>query len=169
MMIDEIETIEEIGEMETIDIQVSGNHLFFANGILTHNSGYGQMNVEMDNIADSMGIAHTSDLIISLSQPEELKENNQMKFEVIKSRISQMGGKGIVNINHDKMRIENVDEDQDIAETISLVPSTKALFLLPALKSVSPTASARILPINILYSCSEVYIFKISAIRSLPP
>lgn len=35
---DEIESIEYIGEDECIDIEVSKNHLFYANGILTKNS-----------------------------------------------------------------------------------------------------------------------------------
>jgi intein/homing endonuclease len=35
---DEILSIDPIGEMDTIDIEVSGDHLFYANGILTHNS-----------------------------------------------------------------------------------------------------------------------------------
>ena len=37
---DEIISIECIGEQELIDIEVGGDNLFFANDILTHNSGY---------------------------------------------------------------------------------------------------------------------------------
>jgi hypothetical protein len=35
---DEIESIEFIGEMECLDIEVSDDHLFYANNILTKNS-----------------------------------------------------------------------------------------------------------------------------------
>ncbi len=35
---DKIVSIECIGEMDTVDIEVSGDHLFYANDILTHNS-----------------------------------------------------------------------------------------------------------------------------------
>jgi archaellum biogenesis ATPase FlaH len=76
-------------------------------------SGYGQNNVDMDNIADSMGIAHTADLIISLAQPEELKENSQIKFEVIKSRISRKGSKGIVDVDYDRMKFIDEGEKGD--------------------------------------------------------
>jgi archaellum biogenesis ATPase FlaH len=79
-------------------------------------SGYGQQSVEMDNIADSMGIAHTADLIISLAQPEELKENDQIKFEVIKSRISKSGSKGIVDVDYARLKLlSSVDDDENDA------------------------------------------------------
>jgi len=35
---DEIESIEYVGELECMDIEVSGDHLFYANDILTKNS-----------------------------------------------------------------------------------------------------------------------------------
>jgi len=68
-------------------------------------AGFNSDTVEMDNIADSMGIAHTCDLIISLSQGEELKENNKMKFQIIKSRISKTGTTGIVDIDYEKLKV----------------------------------------------------------------
>jgi archaellum biogenesis ATPase FlaH len=85
-------------------------------------SGYGQQSVEMDNIADSMGIAHTADLIISLAQPEELKENDQIKFEVIKSRISKSGSRGIVDVDYDRLKLLSPAEggENDAAAAISV-------------------------------------------------
>ena len=44
----EIESIELMGEMETIDITVEGTHMFFANDIYTHNSG---SNVDVGDIS----------------------------------------------------------------------------------------------------------------------
>lgn len=86
----------------------------------TNRSGYGANQVEMDNIADSMGIAHTADLIISLAQPEELKENSQIKFEVIKSRVSKTGSKGIVDVDYDRLKLlsESDRQTENIGETI---------------------------------------------------
>jgi archaellum biogenesis ATPase FlaH len=88
----------------------------------SNRSGYGQQSVEMDNIADSMGIAHTADLIISLAQPEELKENDQIKFEIIKSRISKSGSKGIVDVDYERLKLLSPqDSDQnDAANAISV-------------------------------------------------
>ena len=108
---EEIESIEYVGEKETIDIEMdSDDRLFYANGILTHNSGYGHAEVELSNIADSVGIAQTCDLIISLAQDDEMKLNKQIKFEVIKSRISAKGGKGLVDISFDKMKLTSQED-----------------------------------------------------------
>ena len=38
MLLKKILKIEELDEREMVDIEVSGNHLFYANNILTHNS-----------------------------------------------------------------------------------------------------------------------------------
>ena len=78
----------------------------------SNRSGFGQGEVKMDNIADSVAIAHTADLIISIAQPEDLKENNQLKFEIIKSRISQTGRTGIVNFDKKTLRVINSEELQ---------------------------------------------------------
>lgn len=80
--------------------------------------GYNKSNIEMDNIADSMGIAHTADLIIGLSQTEELKANQQIKFEIIKSRISRDGIKGVIDIDYDKLKIVNNKEDEEANNNI---------------------------------------------------
>ena len=41
MILDKIVSIIPKGKMKTIDIEVDGDHLFFCNGILTHNSAAG--------------------------------------------------------------------------------------------------------------------------------
>ena len=42
-MIDEIVSIKKIGIRKTVDIEVDGDHLFYCNGILTHNSAAGRL------------------------------------------------------------------------------------------------------------------------------
>lgn len=68
---DEIVSIECVGELETIDISVSGDNLFLCNGILTKNS---------------MGLVHTLDLYLAQIAPEDLQELNQMMFKQLKNR-----------------------------------------------------------------------------------
>ena len=41
MILDEIVSIKKIGIRKTVDLEVDGDHLFFCNGILTHNSAAG--------------------------------------------------------------------------------------------------------------------------------
>ena len=91
-------------------------------------STYGESNMGMDGIADSIGIAHTADLIISIVQPEDLKENSQMKFEIIKSRISPAGRSGIVNFDKKTLRIINqvdLKEDDSSSNIIKEMESDK--------------------------------------------
>ena len=86
-------------------------------------SGYNGDNPGLDNISDSMGIAHTADLVISLVQPEELKEDNKIRFEVLKSRLSRTGDVGYFTIEYDHLKIINEREseekqDSDIASMV---------------------------------------------------
>jgi len=53
MQFDEITSIEKLDVRETIDISVSGNNLFYANGILAHNSGAHADEGNMDTTATS--------------------------------------------------------------------------------------------------------------------
>ena len=111
---DEIILIEEYGMHDVIDITVDDDdHYFFANDILTHNSAVNKEDAGMENVADSMGINHTADLIIGLTQPEEFKEENKVKFEVYKSRISKTGDRGFFKIDYDKLKIVNEDISVD--------------------------------------------------------
>jgi replicative DNA helicase len=84
----------------------------------------GQERADIDNIADSMGIAHTADLVVSLTQPNEtLKKLDKIRYEVIKSRISKTGDVGVFKVDYEKLKIINdgdteIDEDK-VAEKIS--------------------------------------------------
>lgn len=89
---DEIMEIEYVGEKETMDIEVSGNRLFYANGILTHNSGYTETIPGMENMAGGMSKAHTADLIIHIHNTAQLRERGEIEYQFIKTRNS--GGVG---------------------------------------------------------------------------
>lgn len=112
---DEIVSIEEVGYEDTIDIELDNeDRVFYANNILTHNSGYNtEDGPKLDNISDSMGIAHTCDLMISLSQPESLKEDNKIRFEVLKSRLSKTGDIGYFKIDYERLKIVNEESDTE--------------------------------------------------------
>jgi replicative DNA helicase len=73
--------------------------------------GVAQESVGLDNIADSMGIAHTADLVLALTTTDQLKEDNKLRFEVLKSRLSRTGGVGYFQIDWDTLTIRNEDED----------------------------------------------------------
>lgn len=94
---DEIVEIEEVGELETVDISVTGSQLFYCNGILTKNS---------------MGIAHTADFILGLITSEELEAMGRLMLKQLKNRWGDLGNyrRFVVGINRAKMRIFDLEE-----------------------------------------------------------
>lgn len=86
---DEIVEITEVGELELIDIEVDGDHLFVANGILTHNSSI-EANGEFDQSHTAGGISkiNTSDNAIALYAPPAYKERGEFEFIMLKTRSS---------------------------------------------------------------------------------
>ena len=84
--LDEIESITFVGKKKTIDITVSGDNLFVANDILTHNSGASSSDAEMTDIGGSFGIPATADFIMSLARTEELDAIQQLLAKILKNR-----------------------------------------------------------------------------------
>jgi hypothetical protein len=106
---DEIVEIVEVEQMDLIDIEVSGDHLFWANGILTHNSSIETMG-EFDQSHTAGGISkiNTCDNAIALYAPPAYKERGDFEFIFLKTRESTGVGQR-VKLNYDNtcMRITN--------------------------------------------------------------
>lgn len=116
-MIDEIVSIEEAGNRDLIDIEVSGNHLFYANDILTHNSN---SDIGLEDTSESFGLPATADLMFALIQTEELEELNQMMVKQLKNRYDDLSKikRFIIGVEKAKMKFYDVEEDaQDIIDT----------------------------------------------------
>ena len=90
-IIDEIESIELIGEDETIDITVEDTHMFFANDIYTHNSGISADVVTTDQIQGSIKRAQVAHLIISVAKSLQQKEHKLATMAILKSRFGDDG------------------------------------------------------------------------------
>lgn len=110
--LDEIVSIKKIGRKDTIDITVSGDNLFFANDILTHNSGATTSEAEMTDTSDSFGIAFTVDLMLALISTEELEQMNQILIKQLKNRYAPLDRhrKFVVGVDRSKMRVYDVDQ-----------------------------------------------------------
>lgn len=110
--LDEIISIKKIGRRETVDITVSGDNLFFANDILTHNSGATTSEAEMTDTSDSFGIAFTADLLLALISTEELEQMNQILIKQLKNRYAPLDRyrKFVVGVDRSKMRVYDVDQ-----------------------------------------------------------
>lgn len=106
---DEIVSIEEIGDMECIDISVTGDNLFFCNGILTKNS---------------FGTVATADLVLALINTEELEQLGQLMIKQLKNRYNDVtkNKKFLVGVDRSKMRLFDigdikVDNEEDDSES----------------------------------------------------
>lgn len=109
VMWSEIISIEEVGEMDMIDIEVSGNHLFYANDILTHNSN---SDVGLEDTAESFGLPATADFMFALVTSEELEELNQIMVKQLKNRYNDPGlhRRFVVGVDRSKMRLYDVEQ-----------------------------------------------------------
>lgn len=89
--LDEIVSIELVGDMPTIDIEVDDTHMFYANDIYTHNSSMEEDIIQADGIADSYRKIMTADFVLSLSRKITDKVNNTARFHIIKNRFGPDG------------------------------------------------------------------------------
>jgi hypothetical protein len=93
---DKIVNIEYLGDMETIDISVTGDSLFYCNGILTKNS---------------IGLAATCDVICSLWQEPEDKELGIMNMGMQKNRFGPNFGTGAFKCNYNTLTLKETNPD----------------------------------------------------------
>ena len=109
-MLKKILKIEELDEREMIDIEVSGNHLFYANDILTHNSS---SDVELTDTSESFGLPATADLMFALISTEELENLGQILVKQLKNRYNDptVNKRFVVGIDRAKMRLYDVEQD----------------------------------------------------------
>ena len=116
---DEIVEIEEIEERETIDIEVDGNHLYYANDILTHNSAYNNLDAGVESISDSIGVIMTADIALVLITNEQLREQKQVMIKSEKNRYTGKLDKVILEVNWAKMQFKSIVENKDIVEELN--------------------------------------------------
>lgn len=112
-ILDEIESIELVGEEDTIDITVDDTHMFYANDIYTHNSSISANVVTNDQMGGSIKKAQVGHVIISIAKSLQQKEMNLATVAITKSRI---GKDGIVFENC-KFDNEMLEIDTDTTST----------------------------------------------------
>jgi len=109
MMLKKILKIEELDEREMIDIEVSGNHLFYANAILTHNSS---SDVELTDTSESFGLPATADLMFALISTEDLEGLGQILVKQLKNRYNDptIHKRFVIGIDRAKMRLYDCEQ-----------------------------------------------------------
>lgn len=91
MINDEIISIEYYDEIDTIDISVDDTHMFFANGIYTHNSGFDTEFVEANQTGGSIKRVQKAHFFMSVGKTPEQKESNLASIRIIKARFAKDG------------------------------------------------------------------------------
>jgi hypothetical protein len=112
----EIESIELIGDTNTIDITVEDTHMFFANDIYSHNSGAHSDIIEADKIAGSYDKIMIADFAMSLSRKRSDKLNGTGRIHVIKNRFGSDGMTFSAKINTANGHIDIDASEMDDSE-----------------------------------------------------
>ena len=111
---DEIVSIDYIGEQETLDINVSGNHLFYANGILTHNSAVDELEFDHSHISGGISKINTADNVFGIFTSRAMREKGRYQLQMMKTRNSAGVGKKIeLKYDVETMRISDLETDED--------------------------------------------------------
>lgn len=86
---DEIVSIEEYDTIDTIDIEIdSRNRLFFANDILTHNSGWDTNDLTISDISESAALLHTVDVLFGVITNPEMKARGEYFLKCLANRVA---------------------------------------------------------------------------------
>lgn len=109
-----ITLIIEDGEEETLDIELNGNKLFYANNILTHNCGQNATDFELNEVGESHGISVTADLMFGLISTPELEQLGHLRIKQLKNRFNSVYAPSsfLVGIARAKMTLFDVDLPQ---------------------------------------------------------
>jgi hypothetical protein len=97
---DEIVSIEEEGILETIDISVTGDNLFYCNDILTKNS---------------FGLPATADFMFALISTENLESVGQLMVKQLKNRYNDLtkNKRFLIGVDRSRMKLFDVENPSD--------------------------------------------------------
>jgi hypothetical protein len=97
---DEIESIEYIGKGECLDIEVSDDHLFYANNILTKNS---------------KSVADCADTVVGILMPSELRKQNIQIWKILKNRYGGIVDQKVpLKVNFARAMIYEMDQEMEL-------------------------------------------------------
>jgi hypothetical protein len=106
-----ITSIEFVGYEDSIDIELDGDRLFYANGLVSHNSGAASSDPEMTDVSEAWGLPATADFFLIVIQSAELEELGQYLVKQEKSRYDDKGKHRKFTIGVDKSRMKLYDLD----------------------------------------------------------
>lgn len=96
-------------------------------GIQVNRGGYGNSDIEMENVSESMGIAYTLDLFLGLVVTEELDNLNQVMIKQLKNRLGDpnINKRFCIGVDRAKMRLYNLENPtEDLVDDKPLMSKT---------------------------------------------
>lgn len=97
MNLEKIINIEEIDDLvPMLDIETDGDHLFFANDILVHNSALEADEIHQGHIQGGISKVNTVDNLIPIIQTEQMRAAGEYVLSFAKTRNSDGVGKSII-------------------------------------------------------------------------
>jgi hypothetical protein len=96
MVLDEIISIKKVGKHKTVDIEVDGDHFFFCNGILVHNSASGDVaDVSEENVQGGIAKIQSADNVLAFIPSSIARETGVLKAKLLKTRDSAGVGNSV--------------------------------------------------------------------------
>lgn len=92
--------------------------------VQTNRGGFGDAEIDLTNISDSIGTAATADIIFGVTQSEEMRKMGKYVWIILKNRYGLNKKKVTVNVDYYKMRVYEDEESntQDMASSITKDP-----------------------------------------------
>jgi hypothetical protein len=90
----------------------SEDSLFYGNRILGHNSAYGNLEVGMESVADSIGLAQTADLLVALVSNEQMQSENKVIMKFLKNRLEGFLGTISLKVDYFHMKYEDWEDGE---------------------------------------------------------
>jgi len=108
LKIEQVRNIIEWEEVDTIDICVDDTHMFFANDIYTHNSGYNTEYADEQSIGKSIEVFQVCDLMIFFTQSVPMQETGKCYGQLLKNRLGKKGLMLEIDYNPNQATFEEV-------------------------------------------------------------
>jgi len=93
--------------------------------IQVNRQGFGKLDIDMDDISDSIGVAFDSDVVIAATQNDDLRTSGKYMFNIVKNRYGLNKIKFPVNVDFYKMRIWDDDVELEKQKNPQKSPEKK--------------------------------------------
>lgn len=81
--------------------------------VQTNRGGFGNAELDLTDVADSVGTVATADIIFGVTQTQEMREAGRYTFLLLKNRYGENKKKRYIGVDYPKMRIFDLAEDDD--------------------------------------------------------